>query len=225
MISRVLILIFAARRVLGLPEVLFSPPATCAPTIKTTGVVVTYESFITISHSCYSYTAQTSPSSGCTPYSCGPHPDCVLLSTTTTYVPPSDPCCETTGTTTLVGPCPSCQTGCATELVVATVTTTQGGGTSTIPPLPPKLLKKDPQSLVISEPCTTTIFRGEEWELGPTRTAYAWTETATAYANCGGCEFIVERNLNGIGPVVYYTATYNDPTPTTTTDYLCATLW
>lgn len=230
MLSRLSILILAAQHALGLPEKLYSPLATCTPTIKTTAVVVTYESLITISHSCYSYTATIPSLSGCPTYSCPPAPDCVLLSTTTTYVPSKDPCCETTGTTIVEGPCSSCQTGCLTELVVATVTTTEASvttspGASLTETIlsAPKLFKMEPQSLS-GTGCTTTKFYEDEWATGPTKTAYAWTEAVTSYVDCGGCEFVEERNINGLGPVVFYTTTYNDPEPTTTTDYLCVTL-
>jgi len=239
MVSQLLILLLVTWGCLASPEALETTTSTCGPTVLTTGVVVTYESLITVPLSCYSYTATTPQYSGCPTYSCPAHPDCVLLATTTTYVPPKDGCCPTTSTTTVQGPCSTCQTGCKTEYITSTITTTTAGGaipstTATsgtilapIIPSPPRMVKKEPQSIGFGDgtPCTTTIFKGDDWNIGPTRTLYAWTTTATAYADCGGCEFIVERSLQGIGPAVVFSVTYNNPEPTTTTNYLCATLW
>jgi hypothetical protein len=102
-------------------------------------------------HSCYSYTV-TTPYTGVgrfqaahisviffkwggaknstvncpvIPAHCPPHPDCVLLKTDTLKVPCKDPRCPTTPTVRVTGPagCPTCQSGCATEVVTETVTT------------------------------------------------------------------------------------------------------
>jgi hypothetical protein len=102
---------------------------------------------------------------------------------------------------------------------VKTVFTTHGAGTTTdgvgISVPPPTVTsdpyplttvpvsKREPQSLVAASGCTTTIFRAVDWDLGPTKTAYVWTETATSTADCGGCDYIVDRVLNGLGPAVY----------------------
>lgn len=149
------------------------------------------------------------PNPGCSTYACGAAPDCVLESTTTLYVPTQDPCCPTTPTTTIQGPCPTCQKGCLTVVETATVTTAEGAGTTsdsvgviaTPPVVTPTLVKRD-TSTITSAPCTSTMIYAKPWELGPTRTEYAWTITETVYRDCGGCDSLVVKDLEGIGPVV-----------------------
>ncbi|KAE8450209.1 hypothetical protein EG329_006990 [Mollisiaceae sp. DMI_Dod_QoI] len=79
-------------------------------------------------HSCYSYTV-TTPYTGVIhcplQTSCGPAPDCVILSKTTLEVPCANTKCPKTPTVTVTGPgvCPTCRTGCGIDLVTETVTT------------------------------------------------------------------------------------------------------
>ena len=62
---------------------------------------------------------------------CGPHPDCVILEKREITVPCKNPKCPHTPTITVrePSPCPSCQTGCGTEIMI--ITTTTGCPTST----------------------------------------------------------------------------------------------
>jgi len=147
---------------------------------------------------------------GCPTYSCASHPNCVISTTTTLYVPPADSCCAFTPTVTSQGPCSTCQTGCKTSVITATVTTTQIDSA----PTPPSLTETIPLPMTTSvrgyhpkvaereAPCTTTLFKSDGWNLSPTRTMYLWTVTETATTNCNGCDFIVEKTLAGLGPGV-----------------------
>jgi len=108
------------------------PTPTCGPSyftsiypvtsVYTTSVVATTTQVATIPHSCFTYVIPVpqSDNSFCGSWTstCGPTPDCITLSTFT--APCKDPCCPTTATTTTLGGCRICQTGCGTSTTTVT---------------------------------------------------------------------------------------------------------
>ncbi|PVH78616.1 hypothetical protein DL98DRAFT_590161 [Cadophora sp. DSE1049] len=78
--------------------------------------------------SCYSYT-QTVPYTGivhCPKLSvCGPHANCILQAKSFIEVPCANEKCPSTPTVTVTAPpiCPTCQVGCATRVMLETITT------------------------------------------------------------------------------------------------------
>ncbi|PQE03785.1 hypothetical protein CJF30_00006487 [Rutstroemia sp. NJR-2017a BBW] len=212
-------LLSALQQVSALPEALHQRSlSTCAPSLVTTTYVSTITTVQSVPHSCYTRTVtavQSSfPCSGTKsfdPKTCGPVPLCLILSTTTVSVPPSDACCgKTTPTVTIPGACASCQTGCATQTETVTVTTTPGS----------TYTKR--QEDAAATPCTTTLNQFKTFNLGPTKTIYPKTVTVTDSVDCAGCSLTV-KNLGGVGPVVKFTTTVYAPGPTTTTVFACST--
>lgn len=55
---------------------------------------------------------------------------------------------------------------------------------------------------VANPTCTTTIRTLNQFDLSPTTTVYAVTQTAFSLVDCGGCSLIIE-NLLGPGPVCH----------------------
>jgi len=200
--------------------------STCGTSILTSArtetITVVYEDIITVAHSCYSYTVTAPQTTGCSSLACGPIPECIVDIIATVYIPPADSCCALTPTVTAQGPCRTCQVGCATDTIATvTITTTGSPTTHTLSATPVPLQSSIPAALDKRDSCTTTLFVSDGWQLGPTRTLYAWTTSTTAYTDCGGCDYIVESNVAPLGPGVLFTATYDDASPTTTTSFLC----
>ncbi|EPE34564.1 hypothetical protein GLAREA_10258 [Glarea lozoyensis ATCC 20868] len=77
--------------------------------------------------SCYTYTETRSytKTKGCPSLeTCPPHPFCIIISTSTVKVPPTDKACPLTPTLVVTAPpfCPTCVTGCDTTVTTITVT-------------------------------------------------------------------------------------------------------
>lgn len=145
---------------------------------------------------------------GCSSLStCGVHPDCILASTETVTVPPSDVCCPTTPTVAVQGPCPTCQKGCLTNTVTQYLT---GDSVS--------LAKREKAA---STPCTKIVFRSDPMVLGPTKTFHPLTVTNTVSVQCGGCQLLTS-NIGGLGPMVIFTTTVTNTALATTTTWVCA---
>ncbi|PVH82116.1 hypothetical protein DL98DRAFT_653470 [Cadophora sp. DSE1049] len=207
------------------PDLVEAPPApsTCGPTIATVGRVttITVESIVTLTHSCYTQTLTTkrlAGASGCpTLTNCGPHPACIIVSTQTIKVPPTDACCTSTPTSLVPGPCPTCPTGCDVSIATAYITET--------PTLPTGVVglavkereaeaeaKAEPQ---VAPPCYTTVINTDPIPTGATQTVYPVTATKTSLLNCKGCG-IVTKFLNGFGPASQFKATTTAVGRTTT---------
>ncbi|KUJ16229.1 uncharacterized protein LY89DRAFT_77765 [Mollisia scopiformis] len=205
----VVLVLLAGQFVAGLPELLAKKDPTCGPTVATVSHVttITVESILTIPHACYTHTVTTKHhGSGCPDVStCGPHADCIMLSTETVTLPANDLCCPTTPTVAVQGPCPTCQKGCLTNTVT-------------------EYLTGDPASLAKKEaaitPCTKVIFMSETMVLGPTKTVHPLTSTSTVYVPCGGCQ-LMTSNIGGIGPEISFSATITDPSTATSTAWVC----
>ncbi|KAG6016241.1 hypothetical protein E4U54_001912 [Claviceps lovelessii] len=72
--------------------------------------------------------------------------------------------------------------------------------------------------------CTLTMWELPQFNLGPTRTVYTTTTTATDAVDCGICTAVTTALFpDGPGPVAHFTTTVTEPYPTTVTDYKCAT--
>ncbi|RAL65658.1 hypothetical protein DID88_005329 [Monilinia fructigena] len=187
-----ILLLGAVQSIHCLPEALKHRSQTCAPSLITTTYISTISTVKTVPHSCYTRTLTTTQSSfPCSgtktfnPATCGPVPLCILLSTTTITVPPSDTCCKATPTITVPGACAQCQTGCATDL--STVTVTAGATPLSYNPGGPQLPPtKRHRSTEI--PCISTLSRFKQFILGPTKTIFPSTVTATSSVDCAGCD-------------------------------------
>ncbi|ESZ97721.1 hypothetical protein SBOR_1908 [Sclerotinia borealis F-4128] len=219
-----ILLLGAVQSVYCLPEALRHRSDTCAPSLITTTYVSTISTVKTVSHSCFTRTTTTIqnsfPCSGTKTFNratCPPVPLCIILSTTTITVPPSDRCCKATPTVTVPGACAKCQTGCATELSTVTVTARPLPYNPGGPQLPPT---KRPGGSII--PCTSTLSRLDQFGLGPTETIFPSTVTATSSVDCAGCEALSVVFFGGVGPVVIVTTTVEASVPTTTTAFVCS---
>ena len=190
---------------------------------------------MTVPHSCYTKTITTSAHDisklnfgeslealltkliGCPVLSCGAVPECAILSTETVIVPPSDACCPTTPTSVVDAPCPTCPTGCAivvsTEYITTASAKKRGEPLTVVSTLAPTST---------STPCTTTMLVAGALTFGPVKTVHATTIVKTVYEDCGGCETLITRGIEGIGPVVIFTTTVTDPAPATVTEYACS---
>lgn len=167
---------------------------------------------------CYTRTVTTrNTGSECHPLTtCGIIAECILETTQYVTVPSSNACCATTPTTSVPGPCPTCQTGCATDTITVVVTASRSSvSPSSSAPTPTPA----PTSSSVSCPRTVFFYSATE---GPTRTIYAATSTKTVLENCGGCTSLVARNILGVGPVVIFNATVTEKKATTVTQYACS---
>jgi len=163
-------------------------------------------------HTCYTQTLTTKNiGTECPPLTgCGLHADCFLITTTTISEPPVDRCCKTTPTSLVPGPCPTCQVGCGES--IETVFTT-------VPTPTAATLYKD--SVETITPCTTTLFRVNDFTFGPTSTVYTSTVTETSGLQCQPWCEIVTKNIGGVGPVAIFTTTITATVPETTTTFTC----
>ena len=164
----------------------------------------------------------------CPTLTCGPIPECIILSTETITTPPTDPCCSTTPTSIVESPCPTCQTGCAVDTLTIYASPAadkkRGEPLTVVSTLGP-VSSSTSASPSTSTPCTTTLLVAGALTFGPTKTVYATTVVETEYEDCGGCETLLTRGIEGIGPVVIFTTTVTDPAPTTITEYACSKSW
>ncbi|KAH9220234.1 hypothetical protein DL95DRAFT_520224 [Leptodontidium sp. 2 PMI_412] len=200
-----------------------SPPSTCGPKIATVGRVttITIESIVTLTHLCYTQTLTTKRLAGAsdcpTLTNCGPHAACVVVSTQTVKVPPTDACCTSTATSLVPGPCPSCPTGCDVSVATTYITET---------PNPTPALATGAAGLAIQQraaepeaqvapPCYTTVINTDPIQTGATQTVFPVTTTKTSLLNCRGCG-IVTKFLNGFGPASQFKATTTAAGKTTT---------
>ncbi|KAG4440652.1 hypothetical protein IFR05_003850 [Cadophora sp. M221] len=200
-----------------------SPPSTCSPTIATVSRVttITIESIVTLTHSCYTQTLTTkrlAGASGCpTLTNCGPHAACVVVSTQTIKVPPTDACCTTTATSLIPGPCPSCPTGCdvsvATTYITEASTPTPSLATAGLA-MQQRAAEPEPEAQVAPS-CYTTVINTDPIPTGATQTVFPVTVTKTSLLNCKGCG-IVTKFLNGFGPASQFKATTTAAGKTTT---------
>ncbi|KAF7922713.1 hypothetical protein BELL_0069g00050 [Botrytis elliptica] len=221
-----ILVLTAVQNVYCIPEALRHRSETCAPSLITTTYISTISTVKTVPHSCYTRsitTIQNSfPCSGTKsfdPATCGPVPLCILLSTTTITVPPSDKCCVATPTVTVPGACAKCQTGCATDLT--TVTVTEGATPLSYNPGGPQLppTKRQGGPLI---PCTSTLSHFKQFTHGPTKTLFPSTVTATSSVDCAGCGALSVKPIGGVGPAVIFTTTVTADVPTTTTTFVCS---
>ncbi|QSZ30318.1 hypothetical protein DSL72_004840 [Monilinia vaccinii-corymbosi] len=221
-----MLLASAVQSVYCLPEAPRYRSEASAPSLITTTYISTISTAKTDPHSCKTRTLTTTQSSfPCSgtktfnPATCGPAPLCVLLSTTTVTIPPSEACCKETQTITVPGACAECPTGCATYL--ATVTVTAGATPLSYNPGGPQLPPTRRQEST-NIPCTSTLSRFEQFVLGPTKTIFPSTVTATSSVDCAGCDSLRIRYIGGVGPVVSFTTTVETDVPTTTTAFVCS---
>ncbi|KAG5999437.1 hypothetical protein E4U21_006817 [Claviceps maximensis] len=72
--------------------------------------------------------------------------------------------------------------------------------------------------------CTLTLWEFPPFVFGPTRTVYTTTATTTSSVDCGLCKAVVTSDFpDGPGPVVFFSTTITEATPTTVTDFACET--
>ncbi|KAH7411104.1 hypothetical protein BKA64DRAFT_373419 [Cadophora sp. MPI-SDFR-AT-0126] len=200
-------------------------PSTCGPTIATVGRVttITIESIVTLTHSCYTQTLTTKRlpgASGCpTLTKCGPHPACIIVSTQTIKVPPTDACCTSTPTSLVPGPCPTCPTGCDVSVATTYITESPTLPTNTLGVgvgLAVKERHAEAEAKAqVAPPCYTTVINTDPAPTGATQTVYPVTATKTSLLNCNGCG-IVTKFLNGFGPASQFKATTTAVGRTTT---------
>ncbi|KAK0119736.1 hypothetical protein ONS95_011171 [Cadophora gregata] len=198
-------------------------PSTCGPTIATVGRVttITIESIITLTHSCYTQTLTTKPlagTSGCpTLTKCGPHPDCIIISTQTVKFPSADACCTSTPTSLVPGPCPTCQTGCDVSVTTAYITESPVLPTGVVTlGLNERAAEPKAEAEAQAAPsCYTTVINTDPIPTGATQTVYPATTTKTSLLDCKGCG-IVTKFLNGFGPASQFKGTTTAVGKTTT---------
>ncbi|KAL2070771.1 hypothetical protein VTL71DRAFT_13797 [Oculimacula yallundae] len=198
-----------------------TPSSACLPPVATTSPVTTITIESTLTHSCYTQTLTTkrlAGASGCpTLTNCGPHPDCIIVSTQTVKLPPKDALCTSTPTTLVPGPCPTCQTGC--DVLISTVSIISTPALQTPLPTPPAILQyRQPEAE--AEPqaaptCYTTVINSDPIPTGVTKTVFPVTATKTSLLSCKGCG-IVTKFLNGFGPASQYKVTTTAAGKTTT---------
>lgn len=140
---------------------------------------------------------------------CGPHADCIIVSTQTIKVPPTDACCVATPTSLVPGPCPSCQTGCDVSVATAYITTSPS-------PTALAIQQRAAEAEAQAAPtCYTTVINTDPIPTGATQTVFPVTATKTSLLNCKGCG-IVTKFLNGFGPASQYKVTTTAAGKTTT---------
>ncbi|CAG8961661.1 hypothetical protein HYFRA_00006198 [Hymenoscyphus fraxineus] len=140
---------------------------------------------------------------------CLPTTQCLALLTTTIPVPPIDPQCVTTPTTTLPGPCRTCVNNC----VVQTSTLYQ-----TVDSWPPTQTQAPQQRNVA---CATTVWRSASAQMGFTFTYRSLTQTRLSLVDCKGCSLVISDVYGGVGPGITRTTTVIDTRPAVVTSYTC----
>ncbi|KAG5973557.1 hypothetical protein E4U55_000419 [Claviceps digitariae] len=86
----------------------------------------------------------------------------------------------------------------------------------------------DQPALVLPKPhpttagCTVTIYELPKFNIGPTKTVWTKTATATDPVECGLCDHVTTAWFpDGPGPVAHFTTTITEAMPTTVTTYTC----
>ncbi|KAI9649833.1 hypothetical protein NHQ30_002415 [Ciborinia camelliae] len=242
-----ILLLGAVQSVYCLPEAL-KIAEICPARLITTTYISTISAVQVVPYSCYTHTVATiqssfpcSGTSSFNPATCGPVIQCIILSTTTRTVPPTDSCCKATPTVYVPGSCAACQKGCATDYTTVTVTAdvaalpSNPGGPETPVTVPVSINPGGPETPVATLlsitpsvikdpiiPCTSTLRKLKHFTLGPTKTLFPTTVTTTSTVNCAGCEVLSVELIGGVGPVVEFNATVKVDVPSTTTAFVCS---
>jgi hypothetical protein len=219
------------------------------PTPVTNLDYITQESFITVPHSCFTYTILTPWAPGNIPpqfsiriltegpkaatanasvsgLHCGIHNDCETVSTTTIYAPPHNSCCRNTPTIQVASPSPTytkvCRINTITEIVTLDSPSQQYLIKKATPTEPPFPLVAATSSVEAAPICTTVFRHMAEMQFGPTKTIHPNVYIESVILGCIGCT-VVTKNIGGLGPVAIFTTTVTDEATSTSTSFVCRT--